>query len=218
MFIHKGKNGRPLPPYDPDMKELVRTSKGWYYLRNRKATGKNAVLNETFKKNRNSYTDCAPAAARIREKLDPWIGKLKYGNTYRIILKALLQSYKANGGSKADYSYLMKADLFEDYTLGKLMGVNYNLKVTKNSVEVSIPIKATTVKRQNNVVNYYYFELILLWGEPIPPNPLKGELKPSNSGLRVEDVSSDLYAYDRAYKTPCVLDVVLPGKKVPWMC
>jgi hypothetical protein len=207
MFIHKGKDGMPLPPYDPDMKELVRTKGGWYYLRNRKPTGKDAVINETFKINKSSLQVCSPVAARIRQKLDPWIKDLTYGNTSRIILRGLLKSYKENGGSKIDYKYFLNVDLFEEYTLEKLMGAMPNVKVTKNGVEVTIPIKANTVKRQNNVVNSYYFELILLWGDPLKEN-----------ALRVEDTSSELYPYGKAAKTPCVLDVVLPGKKVPWMC
>jgi hypothetical protein len=229
MFIHMGKNGRPLPPYDGNMKVLVRSSKGWYFLRNRKPTGKAAVLNETFKKNKNSIKVCSPAAARMREKLEPWIGILKYGNTSRILLKALLKSYKENGGARADYKHFLNIDLFKDYTIEKLMGVSYTSKVTKNSVWVSIPINRNTVKRKNNVVNNYYFELILLWGDPMKEGEIKNEkLKIKNeeagrgitkySGLRVEDVRSELYPYGKSAKDPCVLEVVLPSKKVPWMC
>jgi hypothetical protein len=207
MFFHKGKNGRPLPPFDPETKVLVRTKGGWYYIRNRKPTGKAAVLNEAFQKNKNSYEVCAPAAARIRQKLEPWLENLTYGNTYRIILKALLKSYKENGGTKADYNSFLRLDLFEDYTIEKLMGVHYSVKVTKNSVGVSIPIREKTVLRKNNVVSEYYFELILIWGDPLKENT-----------LRVEDVSSELYRYGKAAKDSCDLEVVLPTKKAPWMC
>jgi hypothetical protein len=211
MYTPFGKNGRPIPAYDSDKKVLCRSSKGWYYLRNKKPTGKDAVLNETFKKNKNCLKVCAPAAARIRQKLEPWMHDLKYGNTYTILLKGLMKSYKENGGKKIDYSHFLKADLFKDYTLEKLMAVRHTVNVKKNSVGVSIPINKNTVLRKNNVVSQYYFELILLWGDPIPSNALKG-------ALRVDDVRSENYRYETPAAPKCALEIVLPTRKAPWMC
>jgi hypothetical protein len=207
MFIYRGKNGRPLPPFDPNEKEVVRTSGGWYYLRTKKPKGENAILNPTFRKNKNSLQTCSPAAVSIRRKLDPWLQHLTYGHTHRIILGALMKSYKANGGKKVDYDAFLHLDLFEKYTLERLVGVPYKLNLKKNSVEIIIPIKENTVRRQNKVVNNYFFELILISGDPL-----------KERSLRVEDVGSELYPYDKAAKEPCVLEMVLPTKKAPWMC
>jgi hypothetical protein len=71
---------------------------------------------------------------------------------------------------------------------------------------VTIPVDAHTVKKLSTLVTAYYFELILLYGDPSLTN-----------GLRIDSDTSPLYSLNRKEATVCRLSLDLPHKKVPWM-
>ena len=56
------------------------------------------------------------------------------------------------------------------------------------------------------MVSHYYYEAVLLYGDPSVKD-----------ALRTENVVSPLYDINSRKEETCVLDVVLPSNGVPWM-
>jgi hypothetical protein len=66
-------------------------------------------------------------------------------------------------------------------------------------VRVEVPIDHFPIEAQNRLASEFYFELVLLYGDPN-----------EEWGLRTENVESPLYVYWEKTKRICVLEVDLP--------
>jgi len=199
---NRQKNDPPSPPADASEYILVRTKERVFWRRKR-GTIKNVTLNSGFKKNAEITAIVSPAAKRIYAKLDPFFKGLDTGRFIANVSARLRKALKLNG--EMDFSFLLDYEIQPWYPLKKLLDDGYQTTIENNEFIIRIPIR-NTVKRHNKQVSDYYFDAILLWGQP-------GKSK----GLRVESDTSPLYEFGQKTTTECKLTINLPAKKMPWM-
>ena len=191
------------PPADGHGYVLVHTKEGPYW-RKKRGSVKKAELNEAFQKNAEATALASPAAKRIRGKLKEFFKGLDTGRFIANISAKLKKTYITTGAW--NFSLLEGYDLQPDHPLTELFRGNYYIIEKKGEVTIHIPIGKETVKRHNSLVTDYYFDLIILYGDPSKKND-----------LRIESETSKLYPTHRELKTECNLSLSLPAKKTPWM-
>ena len=193
----------PPPQADGQGYVLVETKEGSYWRRKR-GTVKKAELNKVFQKNAEATTLASPAARRVQEKLEEFLKGLSTGRFIANVSAKLKQSYTKTGA--LNFSLLDGYELQPDHPLTELLRGNYSATEKNEEVMIRIRIDKNTVRRHNKLVTDYYFEAILLYGDPARKN-----------GLRVESETSPLYPAICESETECILRIVLPAKKTPWM-
>jgi hypothetical protein len=205
MTNRKRRRYRPPapPPQDGQTYVLVQTKEGSYWRRKR-GTIKKAELNNVFQKNAEATALASPAARRVRGKLEEFFKGLDTGRFIANVSAKLKQSYIKTG--VLNFSLLKDYDLQPDHLLTELLDGNYYVIEKNAEITIHIPIDKNTVKRHNKLVSDYYFEAILLYGDPAKKN-----------GLRVESETSPLFPATNVPGTECILSLSLPAKKTPWM-
>ena len=204
------------PNPDPEKWQDVQTKDGWM---RRKRKAKQSKLNDVMQRHADSFKVTMPAAKRILDRLEPWVRGLDLGRIQAEIGTRLKKSYLENG--KMNFTYLLDLDLQPGRKLNALLS-NHPKVWVKDEVVVKIWLTDELIKLKKSIFTDYYFELIMVWGEP--PNPLKGELNPTKryKGLKVDSEESKLYKR-RDPKGPvkddelCVLKIDVPKTKLPWM-
>lgn len=197
------KNKGPLPPCpDPDRFILVKTREGDFWRRKR-GTVKKASLNTAFTKNARNIKVTAPAGSRIVKRLSPFLEGLDTGRLTARISGKLRKVLNHSGN--IDFSLLEGFELSKEFPLDKILPVDFTVKQTRNELTVELPVHERTIKRHNRLVTDYYFDLVLLHGNPAREH-----------GLKIDSVSSELYSFANNKKA-CVLSVQLPVNKSLWM-
>ena len=191
------------PPVDGHSYVLVRTKEGSYW-RKKRGTVKKAELNEVFQRNAEATALASPAAKRIKGKLEEFFNGLDTGRFIANISAKLKKTYLTTGAW--NFSLLQGYDLQPDHPLTELFLGNYYIIEKKEEVTIRIPIDKQTVKRHNKLVTDYYFDAIILYGDPSKKNT-----------LLIESETSKLYPATGEFKTECNLSLSLPAKKTPWM-
>lgn len=193
----------PGPNPDPQRYILVTTREGSFY-RQKRGQVRPVSLNAGLQRSADCMKVCNPAAKRLVAALRAHLEGLQTG---RIIARAsgMLRRALYQKGI-ADYSYFAHYDLQDDYPLEGLLQAPYEVKVGKGSIEVSVTIDRYTVKRHNSLVSHYYFDAVLVWGDPT-----------KEKGLRVDSTTSPLYPIGEGRKSSCSLLLELPKKEAPWM-
>jgi hypothetical protein len=195
----------PIVPFSDDY-IWVRTKEGSYWRRKR-GTVKPAKLNDAFTENLKQLKLTAPAAKRMADRLQPFIAHLETGRIKLLFSHFLRKGLKESG--RVNFSLLKDYEFQERFPLSGLL-LSHQVQETKQQVTVTIPIDYRTIKWQSDLVTDYYFELILLHGDPM-----------KERGLRIESVESPLYPFDPnnewMKKSTCTISIELPSGKNPWM-
>lgn len=194
---------KPGPNPDPERYILVRTKERWYW-RLKRGLGGPAPLNDSFRRNADTTSACNRAAKRIVDRLKATTGGLKTG---RIGVRFSGRLKKAlNRLGRMDYHFFEGYDLQDAYPMNKLLNAPCRVAARQEGVELSIRIAKHTLKRKSALVSHYYFEAVLVWGDP----GVEG-------GLRVDSVTSALYPIGAEEQDLCLLSLDLPQRGVPWM-
>lgn len=193
----------PEPPGDSHKYILVKTKEGSHWRRKRGTLTK-ASLNKGFQKSADATAIASPAAKRIRDKLDEFLKGLDTGRFIANVSGKLRKIYNQKG--ELDFSLLEGYEVQPYHPLSFLFTGSYLVFVKKSGLSVHIAINRKTVKKHNSLVTGYYFEIILLSGNP-----------GKHQGLRTESEISRLYSFDENKVSDCILDIALPVRKVPWM-
>jgi len=207
MAKKKPISQRPQPPVPFSDDYIWVQTKESSYWRRKRGTLKPAKLNDAFRENVQLTKMVAPAAKRMVAKLQPWLSGLETG---RIVLRFshfLRKPLKTRG--RADFSLFGSYEFQERFPLRQLL-VPLQTEVKKDEVKITIPINHRTLKKLSNVVTDYFFELILMHGDPM-----------KERGLKIESVTSALYPFmpgdEWKKEVKCKLNVELPANKNPWM-
>jgi hypothetical protein len=189
-------------PYcaEPDQHVLVVTREGIHWRKKRRK-GK---LNDSLATNVDLSKISGPAARQVVKKIRPYLNGITTGRvTLRIInsLKKGLKDYK-----RIDFTSLLGLEIQRDHPLDELLHGSYSIEQHKEHLSIIIAIEKDTIKRHNKLVTHYYFEGILIFGDAGNEN-----------GLRVVEMESEVYAFERQAKEHCVINLTLPGESIPWM-
>jgi hypothetical protein len=199
MALHK--KGKKPPSPDPGSYTWIATKEGGYW-RKKRGTTKAATLNQSFKQGSSRMKLSAPAASRIVQKLRPYLKGLQPGRLTTRISGELRKGLKeADGVSLVS---LKSIDLQPEYPFGDLLQAEVNIEQTAHELILAIPIAEHTIRRLNNLVTNYYFELVLLYGDAN-----------KEYGLRIESEDSETYEIEKDYPADCKLRAVLPEQ--PWI-
>ncbi|MDP4264472.1 MAG: hypothetical protein Q8941_18225 [Bacteroidota bacterium] len=193
----------PAPPADAESYILVKSKEGPYWRRKRGSLTK-AKLNKGYQKSANATSIVSPAAKRIRDKLDEFLINLQTGRFIANVSGKLRKIFNKTG--ELDFSLLNGYELQPYFPLSSLFTSRYHVSEKNNELTVHILLHKNAVKRLNSLVTGYYFEVVLLSGDPGKPK-----------GLRTDSEISPLYGFGEKRETECRLSLALPAKKVPWM-
>lgn len=195
---------RDIPPCpDPGKYILVHTKESSYWRRKR-GTVKKATLNNGFTENIKRSKIAGPAARRIKSRLEGFLRGLKPGRLILALSNALKKAIKEKG--EMDFSFLQGLELQKEYPLHKLLQTHYEVEQGNGELQIRIAGGREMIKRHNRLVSDYFFEAVLLFGNPVAEN-----------GLRTESVVSKLYVAGQTPKKDCVLTIELPAKRCCWM-
>jgi len=197
------KNEDPGPNPDPENYMLVETKEGRYYRRKRGRV-KRAVLNATLQQSSDSIKVCSPVASKMAAALRKDLRGLDTGRMIARFTALLRKALHKNG--KPDYSFFVDYDFQPDHPIDGLLRVPYRCQEKKGNIELQIQLIPEAVKKHNPLVSEYYFDLVLLYGDPS-----------ANDGLRVETITSPNYPYALSKETTCKLSITLPQREQPWM-
>lgn len=201
MGRKRGYQPTPLPPANADDYILVKTKEGKYWRRKR-GTVKKAALNQSLKKNAELTAVCSPAAKRISEKLSEYLRGLDTGRFIANVSAKLKRSVNRNG--KMDFSFFDGYDLQPDYPITRLMDGGCSVIEIKGLLNVKV--NPNSVKCRSNLLTDFYFDAVLLYGDPSSKNK-----------LRIESDTSPVYTFSKELNNDCSLTLALPAKKIPWM-
>jgi len=199
------KRKRKPDPIVPFSEEYIwvktRESSFW---RRKRGTVRPATLNKSFQENVSHAKVAGPAAVRLLGKLHPYMLKMAPGRITLRICNLFIKTLNQKG--KMDFSLFRGLDLQEKYPIDKLLPA-HKLIEEDDEVTVTIPIDQHTLRSVSPLVTHYYFELILLHGDPA-----------KEKSLRTESTISALYPFIKnPKKSLCTLTMTLPSKKNPWM-
>ena len=195
------KKGLPACP-DPALYIAVHTKEGSFWRR-KKGSVKPVGLNSAFTTTANNAAISGPIAKRICRKLQPFTDGLDTGRQ-TIAMINLLNKSLANS-TVVDYSFFENYEFQKRFPLDKLLEAGYKFDVKKDMLCVEIDLSFEPMKRHNKLATHYYFELILLYGNPAKENT-----------LRIESEQSLLYSFTATYDTNCSMSLQMP-KQNPWI-
>jgi hypothetical protein len=162
-----------------------------------------AKLNASFKGNTKTTAIVSPAAKRIRGRLQDFLTGLQTGRFIATISAKLRKVYNRTGE--------MNFSLFKDYEiqpyfhLSNILKGRYEGYIKNNEFLIRIDINKDCIKKQSGLIAGYFFDAIILYGDPS-----------RNNSLRVESDTSPIYFFDSVPETTCHLSLSLPAKKA-WM-
>ena len=195
------KKGLPVCP-DPELYQAVHTKEGSFWRRKRGSV-KPAVLNNAFKTTANNAAITGPIAKRICQIMQPFTDCLDTGRQTIAMINLLNKSMAKNAA--IDYSFFTNYEFQKEHPLDELLEAGYKLIVKKDMLCVEIDLSFEPMKRHNKIATHYYFELIILYGNPTKENK-----------LRVETEQSLLYSFTETYDGMCSMSLQIPKQK-PWM-
>jgi hypothetical protein len=192
----------PLPPPDPENYILVQGKEGPHWRRKRGTVTK-ATLNATLKKYADATSVASPAAKRIKEKLGEFLHGLDTARFVANVSARLKKVYVEKG--TWDYSLLGNYDFQPDNPMGQILDTTYMVMPVKNTLLLVLNLDNHSVRAKNKLVSQFYFDFILLWGDPSKKNK-----------LRIDSDTSSMYPFKKKFNTECRLSLDLPSKG-PWM-
>jgi hypothetical protein len=163
-----------------------------------------AGLNEVLRKNAAATGVASPVAKKIFDKLQPYLAGLRTGRFIANVSSRLKQSLVASG--ELNFSFLEGYDLQPDYPFSNFFRAFCNVSERPDELIMEIPIDRHTVKLTSRFVTGYYFEAILLYGDPM-----------KKKALKTESETSPIYPVDARFEATCRLSLILPAGNIPWI-
>jgi hypothetical protein len=205
MMVNKKRKKRNVIPLreDPNKTKLVKKESGWY-LRAPRGSIKKAVLNNVLEKNSKAWEITNPATKRITAQLEPYTRCFRGNYLHQRLNGFITKTYNEKGG--IDFLNLKGFEIHNDYPLNGLLLSSFTIQQHDDLIEILVPVKKESVKRNNTLVTDFYFEGILLYGNALKEN-----------GLKTAYVLSEPYGFDNTVQGTCKLNLRLPAKKQPWM-
>jgi hypothetical protein len=211
---NKPKQKKIPPCPDPERYVLVQKKDGTSYWRLKRGTLKPAKLNPVLQAIADNKGPAMAAAARLVQALEPFISNrysdlrsAAYKRNEQHFATQFTRSIMAEG--KLSWSFFDGYDINPNCRLDQLINKVYEVTITNNSATVRIALSDNMVeKRRNYSITHFYFELILVSGDPALEN-----------SLRTENDISEAYPYmnhsffDKGPKQYCELNVVIPEEK-----
>ena len=204
-----------VPPCpDPALFVAVRGKDGNYFWRRRRGTVTPAVLNPVMADMAKYMKPSMAAAAELIQALEPFTCSKAVDGTYSAYSRnaqrfAALFSKSMIAVGKMGWSYFYNVDLNPNCRLNDLMKHDYEISLNNNMATLKILLSDNMVdKLRDKEATHFYFELILISGDPAKKNSLRSE----------HDISED-YPYknhsyfDKGPKRYCELSVIVPEKK-----
>lgn len=196
------KNSIKLPPCpDPEQYILVKTKEGDFWRRKRQ---KQSPVNRSLSANVSATEIVSPAVKRIRNKLEEYTRKLDTGRLHGRLTGLLNKTYKTKGF--IDYSALKGFEFQPDHPLARLLLTRFIVNTGSEFTELLIPVTSGVLKKQNDLVTDFYFEGIMLSGDPLADEPLQSAYALSKP-----------YSFTNTLEEDCKIVLPLPEKNVPWM-
>jgi hypothetical protein len=159
-----------------------------------RAKRKDPFINDAF--TAMAAETCSGAARQILTRLKPFTEKMSGRMNVRISGK--MRSAKKRNGAY-DYSLPQDFELQKDYPLHTLYNGQYRVRREKQTVYIDVPVSTEDIKAKNTLVTQYYFEVVALYGRAMVPGD-----------LRVEDEKSQLFDFNKKYKTTLHFSFTVP--------
>lgn len=204
MATKKSKSPPPTAPPDPLNWRLVEPKDGKPYWRRKRGTVKKAKLNEAFKKNVRLTKLASPAATEIRKKLLPFLENIDTGRFVAKVSGRLRKMYKEKG--RLDLQAMNGYEMQPYRPFGKLTTAKCFSSVKGNEITTEITFFEAPRDRRNTLIDGFYFELILLYGDLEKPGT-----------LRVDSEKSPMYDMNVKKNTTCKIALYLPSRKTSWV-
>lgn len=185
---------------DPENHVLVQTRESTFW-RKKRSKGR---LNEAFARNADLSKQSGPASRRVVQRLLPFLKGIDRGRLTLRISHAFRKSLKEY--EKMNFSTLKGLEMQRDHPLHQLLLTDYKVVKDGSGCTITIAIEKDCVKKRNRIVSHFYFEGLLLYGDPAIEN-----------GLRVESTESKLYPFGEEPREVCRLCLSLPQDDMPWM-
>src|SRR4030095_3741531 len=159
----RNKKKDPGPNPDPKRYILVHTKEGSYH-RLKRGLNKPALLNAAYQQSADSTKICSPAASRMAAALRKDLRGLNTGRMTVHFAGLLRKALHKNG--KLDFSFFADYDFQADHPFDNLLRVPYRCQEKDVNIELQIRLIPEAVKRHSPLVSEYYFDLVLLYGDP----------------------------------------------------
>jgi hypothetical protein len=193
-----------VPPCPGDPRDYILVKrKGKWHWRLKRGLNKPARLNYTMQSNSDDSRTVSPAGSRIQRVLEPYFNGIKKGHLFNRMMPQLRRSFKEK--SCIDLKYLKDVECQEDHRFRDMLLDPYSFVVDEKNVRIEIPIGEGAVKQTGTLVTDFYFQAILLYGDPSIEN-----------GLRSRSIESPLFPIDLEKKTKCIMKMKLP-KEDNWV-
>ena len=183
---------------DPENHVLVKGKHRPYWRKKREVEPYNRALAE----NAELSKIVSRVASTVLQKLAPYTLSLSMGNVHLRLAHGFRRAVKERGG--LDYQSLVDFDFQPDRLMSR-SGPSIDTVQTRDTLDVLVKVLPGRVKYGSNRITHFFYELILLYGDPA-----------DSSSLRIETAASVLYPYKDTPSEKCVLSMVLPEGK-PWM-
>ena len=203
MGRKKRRYTKENPPPDPHNYVFVNSKEGGYYRRKRGSV-KEATLNIQFQGTADAMKIVAPVAKMIRYKLHSFLSDMDCGRFLGNFSGKIVKAYAETG--TINYKYLKDYDIHIAHPLSNLVRAGYSIRQVNENIHLHIPIDTGTVKQFHDSATGYYFDAVLLHGNPLMEN-----------GIRVESEVSPLYTFESNVKDGCNFEFLLPENTYPWM-
>ncbi len=191
--------GRPHNP-DPEKYQIIKTREGWY-LKRRRGTVKPATINETLRLH--AASNCGAETKEVFRALKPFIPRL-YGRL-QVYFAMRLKKAKLETG-RADYRYCEGYEINRLHPLQDIYLENISITEKKGMLYFDLPVSGDGIRKKNNLVTDFYFEAILINGDPAVPG-----------SLRSESDRSELISYNNIPNKKVQLNLILPAKDIPYL-
>lgn len=187
------------PPCPDPLRYRWIKGKGGGYWRLNRGERSGATLNKSLAKNSSTMSKSSPAASRLRHVLEPWLRGLMIEKVHSKITGLFTKTYNSKG--KIDFSMLNGLEFQPSYPWKKMYHGVYKVEETDKQVIIDLSLEVPDVETQSGMATNYYFEAILVYGNPQKEN-----------GLKAYHEESVLYSYGKAYNN-CKLTIDLPKGK-----
>ncbi|MGV3528665.1 MAG: hypothetical protein ACO1OO_07215 [Flavisolibacter sp.] len=205
-MAHKKKRYtlRNLPPCpDPANMHLAEDADGFFWKYNRGVLTE-LKLNDTVERNKNLTGPTNKAGVNILSRLHPFLQGIRRQGLNGRVAGAIKRGINRHG--VANYAELAGFEWQQEHAFGGLVQAPVAVTLENGQAKVGFELWPATVRRFNTLVTHYYFDAVLLYGDPM----LADELKTEHS-------ESALYSFDAEGKTDVELVLELPTDGVPWM-
>ena len=200
-----------MPPCpDPDLYIAVKTKNGFIWRR-RRGTVKPAKVNDVLAAFANNAKVSMPAAKRLLLKLRPFSAGFDMRGSVQRFASRFSKSIMVEGSMS--WSFFAGLDINYTYPLRRRLHADYRVVIEKNTVSISIPVKDSMInKERNRDITAFFFELIMVSGDPA-----------DERSLRTESDTSAYYPVCNNKPATCRLCLQLPENKpymvmLKWAC